>query len=197
LLRQAWQRGFGCARGSDRVPPADRVPDDRGQRAGGDTPRRPPDPHAVSRARASRRAGRGAADRAARFAGGSDAARARRSPYAAAGRRRGGGGLTVGRRLGPADRPRWTGVEGPRAQVAQTGLLRPPKPRARWPPVGALLPLHVADPALPRPDLPPGAAVGDRRFAARPRRLVGGVGGPLVLEPRARGDYDRARCRRR
>ena len=54
-------------------------------------------------------------------------------------------------------------ADEPRAAVAQAGLLRQSQPRPFRTSIGELLPLHVADPALPRPDLPPGAGVGGRR----------------------------------
>ena len=56
-----------------------------------------------------------------------------------------------------------------------------------------LLPLHLADPALPRPDLPPRAAVG-RVAATSPRRRPRWVApaGPSCSAARARGDDDRA-----
>ena len=99
----------------------------------------------------------------------------------------------------------WVGAHGghgapradpARAAVAEAGLLRRPQPRARRPAVAALLPLHLADPPLPGPDLPPRAAVGDRRRGAGARGLVGGGGGAVDLGARAGGDDDRARRRR-
>ena len=66
------------------------------------------------------------------------------------------------------------------------------------PRVAALLPLHLADPPLPRPRLPPRAAVrGGRRRgrAARPARSS--RGGHVDDRARARRDVDRARGRRR
>ena len=52
-------------------------------------------------------------------------------------------------------------VAGP--AVAQAGALLAAQPRPLRAALAALLPLHVADPPLPGPDLPPRAAVGDRR----------------------------------
>ena len=72
------------------------------------------------------------------------------------------------------------------------------QPRPPRPAVAALLPLHLADPPLPRPDLPPRAA---GRRSARARSRPGGVGdggrGGVVLAARARRGGDRARGRRR
>ena len=67
-------------------------------------------------------------------------------------------------------------------------------PRA---PVAALLPLHVADPALPGPDLPPRAAGRDRRGGGGARGVGDGGRGRVVLDARARRRADRARGRRR
>ena len=57
-----------------------------------------------------------------------------------------------------------------RAALAQAGLLLAQEPRPRRPALGQLLPLHLADPPLPRPRLPPRAAVGGRRRGSRPAR---------------------------
>ena len=78
------------------------------------------------------------------------------------------------RRVRRAVRPRPRGVPGARPARAQAGALRPAQPR----PLGArepgLLPLHLADPPLPRPRRPPRAAArarpGRRPAAGRPRR---------------------------
>ena len=56
-----------------------------------------------------------------------------------------------------------------------------------------LQPLHLADPALSRPDRPPGAAVGARRGRDRARSQRGARGRLVVLGARARVDDDRAR----
>ncbi len=61
----------------------------------------------------------------------------------------------------------------------------------------ALLPLHVADPPLPGPDLPSRAAVGDRRRRGHGARLGPGGRGRVVLRARARRDGDRAQGRQR
>ncbi len=96
---------------------------------------------------------------------------------------------------------RWTASRGraaaarphqPGAALAQAGLLRPAQPRARRPAAGQLLPLHLADPALPRSDLPSRAALGGGGDGACARGVLGGGGRSLVLGARARGDVDRA-----
>ena len=66
-------------------------------------------------------------------------------------------------------RPRPRGADLARPALAQAGALRAAQPRPRRPALAALLPLHVADPPLPGPGLPPRAAGGDRR-RARTRR---------------------------
>ena len=68
-----------------------------------------------------------------------------------------------------ADRPRRPGADQPGAALAQAGLLRPAQPRPRRPGAGPLLPLHLADPPLPRPHLPPGAAAARSPASRRPR----------------------------
>ena len=148
---RARERRRRRAGGADGVAPADRAPDDRRQRAGRGAARGAPRADAVPRARAARRAGGGAADRAACVARRADAAGAARAHDATAGRRRGRGGLAARRRVGAAHggRGRRALVE-PGAALAQAGLLRPPEPRPRRAPVPALLPLHLADPPLSR-----------------------------------------------
>ena len=195
-FRRRRQRRGGRAVGADRVPPAHRAPDDRRQRAGGEVPLRAQDPGAVPRARAARGAGGGAAGRPARVAGRTHAAGSQGPPDPAAGRRRGGGGVGDGGRLGAPDRPRRPGADQPGAALAQAGLLRPAQPGTRRPGPHALLPLHLADPPLPGPHLPPRAAQRDRRRADA-RRVMGGERRPVDVQARARGDDDRARRRRR
>ena len=81
--------------------------------------------------------------------------------------------LAPGRRARAPHRPRPRGADLARAALAQAGALRAAQRRPPRAAVAALLPLHVADPALPGPDLPPRAAGGDRRgrgAAGRRRR---------------------------
>ena len=72
----------------------------------------------------------------------------------------------------------------------------PRQPRPRRAAVDVLLPLHLADPPLPRPRLPPRAAVGARRRRARAARGELRRAGRVDVRARARGDDDRARRRR-
>ena len=90
-------------------------------------------------------------------------------------------GFAAGQRLGGAERTRSARADKPRVADFEAGLLRPSQPRSRRAPVAALLPLHLADPPIPRPDLSPGAAVRGRRRWGRARCLVGPDGGPVVL----------------
>ena len=125
-------------------------------------------PGALPRARAARAGARRAPGRAARRARRADAAAAR-DDDAAAGRRRRRRDLAARRLPRAAHRARPRGAHVARAALAQAGALLRPQRRPPRPAVAALLPLHVADPALPGPDLPPRAAV--RRSApARTRR---------------------------
>ena len=55
----------------------------------------------------------------------------------------------------------------------------------------ALLPLHLADPALPRPHLPPRAALSDRRRAGA-GCVVGGGRRSMDVDPGTGRDDDRA-----
>jgi len=89
------------------------------------------------------------------------------------------------------------GAELARAALAQAGLLLAAQPRPRGAARAELLPLHLADPPLPRPRLPPCAALGGwrRRAGAAGRRAR--RAGRVELGMRARGDDGRARCRRR
>ena len=94
-------------------------------------------------------------------------------PRAADGRRcRGAGRRDLGAGLGvrAAVRPRRRGVPVARAAGPQAGPLRPEQPRPLRTGQRRLLPLHVTDPALPRPRRPPRAAArarGRRRPVAR------------------------------
>ena len=69
----------------------------------------------------------------------------------------------------PPHRPRPPRPHRARPARAQAGPLRPAEPRSRRPAVAALLPLHLADPALPGHRLPPRAAQRDRRGEDAPR----------------------------
>ena len=148
--------------GADGVAPPDRAPHDRRQRGGGGAAGGAQAAGALPRARAPGPAAGRAPGRAARGAGRADAAAARHDD-AAAGRRPGRRGLAAGRRARAAHRPRPRGAHIARAALAQAGALHPAQRGALRPALAALLPLHVADPALPRPDLPPRAARRDRR----------------------------------
>ena len=86
-----------------------------------------------------------------------------------AGRRDRRAGFAARRRARSAHRARAHGAHVPRAALAPAGALHAAEPRARRPRADALLPLHLADPPLPRPDLPPRAAVGRRRRRGRRR----------------------------
>ncbi len=79
-------------------------------------------------------------------------------------------------RLGGAVRPRRPGPDQPGAAVAEAGVLRLGQPRSCRPGLAALLPLHLADPALSRPDLPPGTAVGGGREPAPDASWVASAG---------------------
>src|SRR5262249_23637106 len=84
-----------------------------------------------------------------------------------------------------------------RAALAQAGALLAREP---WPPGPALdrvLPLHLADPPLPGPRLPPRAAVGRRRRRTGAAGVAARDVGRLVLGPRARRGVGRALRRRR
>ena len=116
---------------------------------------------------------------------------------AAAGGRPRRRGLAAGRRARAPHRPRPRGADVARAALAQAGALRAAQRRPLRPALGALLPLHLADPPLPRPDLPPRAAGGDRRGGGAARRVGDGGRGRVVLHARARRGRDRARGRRR
>ena len=160
---------------ADRVAPPDRAPDDRRQRGGGDAARR------RASCRRSTACTSGPSPRAS-------SAWSSSSPRSTSRRRRCPSTMTPqqaaerGRRDARASstqhvrrtRPRARGAHLARAALAQAGPLRPAQPRPRGPALAALLPLHVADPPLSRPDLPPRAAGRDRRRARtrRPRRRL-------------------------
>src|SRR5207247_11233133 len=80
-------------------------------------------------------------------------------------------GRGCSRRGGERARDAVRGAVGPgacrvpvaRAPVAEAGAVRPVEPRALGACEPGVLPLHVADPALRRSRLPPGAATGARR----------------------------------
>ena len=100
-----------------------------------------------------------------------------------------------GRARAPPRRPGTHGADVPRPARAQAGPLRAAQPRPRRPRPVALLPLHVADPPLPGPRLPPRpAVVGRRRGGAAGPRPRGGAR-DVDVDPRARRDDDRARRR--
>ena len=101
------------------------------------------------------------------------------------------------RRRGAPPRPRPDRPHLARAALAQAGALLAAQPRALRPALVALLPLHVADPALPGPDLPPRAAERDRRRRGGRAGLGPRERGRVVLAARARRDADRARRRQR
>ena len=70
-------------------------------------------------------------------------------------------------------RPRAGGLHLARAALAQAGRVLAPQHRPRRAALAALLPLHLADPPLPRPRLPPRAAVGGRGGRGRRRGPAG------------------------
>ena len=89
--------------------------------------------------------------------------RGRRAPDPRAGGRGGLRGRAARRRRGPPSRPRARRVHLARAAVVEAGALLAAQRRPLRPALAALLPLHLADPPLPGPDLPPRAAERDRR----------------------------------
>ncbi len=205
---------FDARRGSERhqgaradgVPPPDRAPDDRrqrGRRAGaGAAGRAVP----VPRARAPAGGGRGTARRAAGLAGGRHAGGAARSMSPAQAAERGGRGLAPGggpraahRRARAGGRPdrgadgRPPGAERAGAAVAATGVLLAAQPRPRRAGVGVLLPLHLPDPPLPGPRVPPRAALHAGRPERAPRAEALQELGEWTSAQRARGDEARAR----
>ena len=144
-------------RGADRVAPPDRAADDPGQRAGGRLPRRPPPADPLPRARAPR------ARRPSRScASSSPSLDIPTPPVPEAHDAPAGGGRWPPRRRAswrarPATR---TALGVARAALAQAGLLLAEEPRPRRARQRALLPLHLADPALPGRRRAPRAAAG-------------------------------------
>ena len=80
----------------------------------------------------------------------------------AAGRGGGRRGLPARRPVLAPDGSRPPRVRVARAALPEAGVLLAPEPGSRRPRLGALLPLHLADPALPRPGGAPGVAPGPR-----------------------------------
>ena len=200
LLARGPRRPRSRATRADRVAPADRAPDDRRQRGGRDAAR---DAQACRRSTASTSApSRARVERLRRRSSRRSTCRRRRCPSTMTPQQAGDAGR---RDLAAAStqhvrrtRPRPRGAHLARAALAQAGALLAAQPRPRRPALAALLPLHLADPPLPRPRLPPRAAVGGRR-RARTRRAPSSLeaAGDVVLGARARRDDDRARRRRR
>ena len=81
----------------------------------------------------------------------------------AAGGRPRGRDLAPGRRARAAHRPGRAALTSLVLRSLEAGALLAREPRPPRAALAALLPLHVADPPLSRPRLPPGAAVGGRR----------------------------------
>ena len=137
---------------------------------------------------------------AARVARRADAAAARSTSTLAAGRRRWSAEMLASRRRSTCAAPGTAGA-------ALTSLVLRSLKQAHYTPrnlghaglqLDALLPLHLADPPLSRPGLPPRAAERDRRrrgaaASARASRRPGA----WTSRARARRDGDRARRRRR
>ena len=99
----------------------------------------------------------------------------------------------------------WTASHGGRGRAGLTSLVLRSLKQAYYDQrnlghaglqLAALLPFHLADPPLPRSDLPPRAAVGGRRRRAGAGGVLGGGGRTVDFGARARGDDDRARRRR-
>ena len=160
LLARGPRHRAGAER-ADRISSRHRAPDDRGQRGGRDAARHAQTAGAVPRPRPAGARPRRASRRTARRPRRADAA-APGPDVAAAGGRRGRGDVADGRRARAAHRPRAPGAHLARPAVAQAGALRGAQQRPPRAPVRPLLPLHLADPALPGPDLPPRAAGRDR-----------------------------------
>ena len=195
----AGQRRRRAPRRADRVAPPDRAPDDRRQRGRRRPVGRPRHPHAVPRPRPPRPRARSRrlVDQLASLDVPTPPVPEHLSPHEADDAR--GRDLAPGR---PARAAR--GGRGrrrsPRSCCARSSRPRysPPQPRPRRAALAALLPLHLADPPLPGPRLPPGAAVGGRggRGGAAGRRAGRGWA-TWTSAARARGDGGRARRRRR
>ena len=195
LLARRARHGPRAVR-ADRVAPADRAPDDRRERGRRDAAGDAQAARALPRARA---AGAARVQRLAEQLAALDVPtpRAARDAVAAAGRRRGRRALAARRRARAPHGPRPGGAHLARAALAQAGALLAAQRRALRAALAALLPLHVADPALPRPDLPPRAARRDRGGGGRAGRVRDGGRRRVVLDPRARRGRDRAPGRRR
>ena len=169
-VRRAGQRQRDPRPRADRVPPPDRAPDDRRQRGGRaacSTQRGVPCLYRVHERPEPERDR--AAGRAARLAGGAHAAAARAHVRVAGGRAR-GRDLSARRAATCAA----AAAGGSRSSSLVLRSLKqayysPTQPRPRGPALAELLPLHLADPPLPRPRLPPRAAL-RRRGRASPRR---------------------------
>ena len=176
-VRPRRPRRGGAAPSADRVAPADRAPDDRRQRAGrascSPSARLPalyrvherPEPERVElpgrAARVARRADPAAPEHAVAAAGRRPRRRESRGSSPQHVRRTGHGGAAL------------TSLVLRSLKQARYGPRTSATPGLR---LDALLPLHLADPALSRPGLPPRAAVGDRRRgggAAAPARPRG------------------------
>src|SRR5947208_7277223 len=152
--------------------------DDPGERSGRGPALGAPARDALPRPRAPGPAGDRPSPRAPRRPRGADAAGPRgRPPDAVTGRRargcgeRGRDGVRPGR--GPGTRR----LPAARAPLLEAGALPPGEPRPLRPREPRLLPLHLADPPLPGPRLPPRAPSGARRLrrsgAGRPGRARG------------------------
>jgi hypothetical protein len=183
-------------RGGDGVPPAHRAPHDLRERAGGDAPGQREGPGALPRPRAPVGRGRRAAARAARLPGRPHAARAG-ADERHGGRPRRRRGRPHGGRARAAHGTRAPGAHLARAARAQAGPLPAREHRPRRPVLRALLPLHLAHPALSRPGLPPRAALRRRgRGGGAAARHARGAR-HADERPRARRDGHRARRGRR
>ena len=156
-LRRQGRGRRGVARVGAARARARRGADDPRQRARWCVPLVPQSRGAVSRARAARPDGGRASAREAREPEGADAARAEAACAAAGGRacRR---DLEARRGLRRAFGARTLGVPVARAALAQAGALRPAEPRPLRAREHRVLPLHLADPPLPRPRRAPRAA---------------------------------------
>ena len=104
---------------------------------------------------------------------------------------RGGAGRDVRRAIGPRTRR----VPGARASRAEAGTLRPAQPRPLGPREPRIQPLHVADPPLPRPRVPPRTTARARRRGRSTARRTRRARRALV-SARARGRAGRVSRRR-
>ncbi len=108
-----------------------------------------------------------------------------------------GRGEPAGAARGRAARARPRGVYIARAPLPQTGPLQRAQQRPRRARQPRLLPLHLADPPLPGPGRPPGAAGGAGRGGGGAARRRGAGGRRALQRAGARVGADRARSRRR